>query len=322
MSFTADLLISIIKLICQKVCHLCKRCIGQRKGRKQSSGIHRNNTVRKTIEYIKTEHRKIKEEDKHERNKDPKTNTANDKWRKKQTSQRKEQQKSNASNTRMTRVWAMPLIPALLCASVLVYSCLMGQPAFIGDLSLKGATVEILNNMTNKILGSLDEISLMTNRDTCDPINKLVEAGFKIALEILAGGVIGELKKVLSEVKKAFDIVPNITLDSMSFVFILPPLLGCLMFLLGFLVTLIPLPIAKKVTLLGTIERQAMMFASMSLTFYMTTTESFLALVNGVPLMNVAITNGPLVQFGQLVSFVLILAFIELKISQLIPIDK
>ena len=122
----------------------------------------------------------------------------------KQQKEQKKREKAQACNTRMTRVWAMPLIPALLCASVLVYSCLIGQPAFIGDLSLKGGTVETLNNMTNRITGSLDVINLMNNRDTCDPVDYLVAKGFEIIISILKDGIIDELKIVLNKSQGCF----------------------------------------------------------------------------------------------------------------------
>ena len=241
---------------------------------------------------------------------------------KKQYKQWKEKKQENVKVCKtMTRAWIMPVILAVICGIILVYSCLIGQPAFVGDLSLKGDTVKTLTKMTSRITGSVDVISLMKKRDKCDPIAYLFEIGFKLIIETLNGGIIDELKMVLKKVNAAFDIISNIKLDRLSFLFILPPLLGCLMFLLGFLVTLLPLSANKKDALLGTIERQIILFASLSLIFYMTINELFLALVRGVPLINLTITNGPLVQIGLLVSFVLILAFAKLKISQLIPVE-
>ena len=272
------------------------------KGGSQRSTSKRKNTIRKAIASIRKGHKMTRV--------------------KKQYKQWKEKKQGNVkSGKTMTRAWIMPVILAVICSTVLVYSCLIGQPAFVGDLSLKGDTVETLTKMTSRITGSLDVISLMRRRDKCDPIAYLVDIGFKLIIETLNGGIIDELKMVLKKVNNAFDIISNIKLDKLSFLFTLPPLLGCLMFLLGFLVTLLPLSVNKKAALLGTIERQIIMFASLSLIFYMTITELFLALVRGVPLINLTITNGPLVQIGLLVSFVLILAFAKLKISQLIPVE-
>ena len=228
----------------------------------------------------------------------------------------------STNNIRLTRVWVMPMVLALLCTCMLVYSYIKGQSALGADTPLSGPIIQTLNDADQKVTDSVNSISAITKRKKCDPVDLAVLALLSIASKILLGGISDALGNVLEEIKATFDSIPKLDFNTYPGIFIAPPLLCCLMLPVGFIITIIPLPRKKAITILRIVEGLFLVLILINLIFYIVGIMAMTAIVSVIPLFNVQIEIGPLVHYGLLSSIVMILAFVDLKINQLMPLDK
>ncbi|KAK3107418.1 hypothetical protein FSP39_014163 [Pinctada imbricata] len=151
---SADMVVALLKSIGQSIVKLFKGKIcrkkttnmdNQREGTDQRQDtvqregtVQRQGTVKKAISYTKKERMKAK------RLRELEEEGGDDIYAvmKEDRKKKKENLTLVQTNILLTRVWAMPLFPAIMCGALLVYVSFAGKPAFVGDISLKEGTVE------------------------------------------------------------------------------------------------------------------------------------------------------------------------------------
>lgn len=225
------------------------------------------------------------------------------------------------SNMQNTRAWIFPMLAATCCLGMLVHGFSVNNSTFTVKFSLREDTLKILHHVDKTIKSALEEVTRTKKRDKCDPISFLVDAGFKLVSDALTGAIIDDLKRRLDLIQSSFEFESNISTDKLNYVFIVPPLLASMMFVFGFVTTLLPMPLQKKVYLLSFIEHKIQLLIWTTLTIHMGCRDSIISLAKGVPLMHISVDDGPVIDKGNIAAFILILALVELKLSQLSPVS-
>lgn len=219
--------------------------------------------------------------------------------------------------------WFMPLCPALFAGLLVTFVIVFQPPMYVIYTRLNGQVSALEADISVGSERLADGADTMDGEKTlCDLITAVVTAPFMDVFNALTPAIIPEITAFVTKMKSVFTIPISVSLSGWAhFIFSGLPGLACFLFILGFILTLVPCcSDYTKSLILGQLKQVILIIVLASLSFSLTAAMAIQRLIENFPLVEITVEYGLAIQLGLLANFVLLLAWVELTISSFVPV--